>query len=339
MEGDNVKNDHAYNRLMSTPVWGSLLVFGFVLAPLIYPQHYFTQILSLAMIASILAMSLQLVIGYTGQLSIGHAAFYGIGAYTSALLMIKLNLPFILAFIGAGAVAAIFSLAFVPITRLRGTYLAVATLGFTIIVHLLLLNEEEITGGSFGLMNIPYPSFAGWVFKSPRSIYYLDLFVAILTYLSLRRIVNSRFGRALQSIKENEDAARSCGINLTVYKSKCFVIAAFIAGLAGSLYAHMQLYLNPNDFTFWKSIEIVLMVVVGGAGLVGGIVGGIVLVFSLEYLRAWGQLRMVFYGALLIIFMGFGEKGLVGFFEWVKNKIWSLKSRSARNHAIGVKPL
>ena len=172
-----------------------------------------------------------------------------------------------------------------PITRLRGTYLAVATLGFTIIVHLIILNEETLTGGPFGLMNIPYPSFGDWVLSSYRSVYYFDLVVLILTYLSLRRIVHSRFGRALESIKQNEEAALSCGINLTFYKSKCFVIAAFTAGLAGSLYAHLNLYLNPNDFTFWKSIEIVMMVVVGGVGsLEGGIVGGTVLVFALEYL-------------------------------------------------------
>lgn len=318
---------------------GILIVAGFFLAPIIYPQAYFIQVLCLSVIASILAMGLQLVIGYAGQLSIGHAAFYGIGAYTSGLLMVKLHLPFIIAFLGAGTVAAVCSLALVPITRLRGTYLAVATLGFTIIVHLIILNEETLTGGPFGLMNIPYPSFGGWVLSSYRSIYYFDLVVLILTYLSLRRIVHSRFGRALESIKQNEEAARSCGINLTVYKSKCFVIAAFTAGLAGCLYAHLNLYLNPNDFTFWKSIEIVMMVVVGGVGsLEGGIVGGTVLVFALEYLRASGQLRMVIYGGLLIFFMGFGEKGLVGFFEWAKYKLWSSVSRPDRYASGGVEP-
>ena len=318
--------------------WGLLLVAVFALAPVVHPQAYFAQILCLSMIASVLAMGLQLVIGYAGQLSIGHAAFYGIGAYTSGLLMIKIKLPFIVAFLGAGTVAAICSLALVPITRLRGTYLAVATLGFTIIVHLVILNEETVTGGPFGLMNIPYPSFGGWVLSSYRNVYYLSLTVAIVTYLSLKRIVHSRFGRALESIKQNEDAARSCGINLTLYKSKCFIIAAFTAGLAGSLYAHLNLYLNPNDFTFWKSIEILMMVVVGGVGsLEGGIVGGTVLVFALEYLRASGQLRMVIYGGLLIFFMGFGEKGLVGLWGWMKDRFKPSKLKPEQETAGGVK--
>ncbi len=305
-----------------------LAVAGFCLAPLIYPQEYFLHILSLSMIAAILAIGLQLVVGFAGQLSIGHGAFYGIGAYTSALLMIHLKLPFVFAFFGAGAMAAIWSLALVPITRLRGTYLAVATLGFSIIIHLIILNEEWLTDGPFGLMNIPYPSFGGWVLDSTRSIYYLCFVVAVLTYLSMRRLVGSRFGRALEAIQENEEAARSCGINVMLYKSKCFVIASFTGGLAGSLFAHLNLYLNPNDFTFWKSIEILIMVVVGGLGsLEGAVIGGVILVFTSEYLRASGEFRMVIYGVVLIVFMGFGEKGMMGFFAFAGRWIGELGRR------------
>ncbi|MCI0659312.1 MAG: branched-chain amino acid ABC transporter permease, partial [Acidobacteria bacterium] len=221
-----------------------LVILGvFIFLPVLYSQAYFVHLLALSAIAAILAMGLQLVFGYAGQISIAHGAFFGIGAYTSALLMLRLNVPFALAFLGAGVMAALGSLVLIPIVRLRGPYLAVATLGFSILVHLLILNEEWLTEGPFGLINVPSPQFGGWILGSERSVYYLCLACAILVYFGLRRIVNSRFGRALEAIDQNEEAARSCGINVLFCKSKCFLVAAFTAGLAGSLFAHLTHYL------------------------------------------------------------------------------------------------
>jgi branched-chain amino acid transport system permease protein len=293
-----------------------LLIGVCILLPLIYPQAYFVHLLALSAISAILAMGLQLVFGYAGQISIAHGAFFGIGAYASALLMLRLNCPFILAFLVAGATAALWSLVLIPIVRLRGPYLAVSTLGFAILVHLLILNEEWLTEGPFGLINVPSPQFGSWVLGSERSVYYLCLACAILVYFGLRRIVNSRFGRALEAIDQNEEAARSCGIHVIFYKSKCFLVAAFTAGLAGSLSAHLTHYLNPNDFTFWKSIQIILMIVVGGLGsLEGAVLGAIILTLLPEYLRAWDDVRMLIYGLLVMVFMAFGKKGVMGLLE------------------------
>ncbi len=291
----------------------ALLVLG--LAPIAYEQTYFIHILSLALIAAIAALGMQLLIGFSGQLSMGQAAFFGLGAYTSGILTKQVGMPFAVGFLAAGLVAGLSSLILVPITRLRGIYLAVATLGFTIIVHLVLLNEEWLTGGSFGMLGIPWPSFGPFVLHSETGVYYLALVVLIVIYAGFYRLVNSRFGRGLQAIMLDEDAARASGINVTLYKSKCFVVSAIVTGFAGCLFAHHSRYLNPNDFTFWRSIDILIMAVLGGIGsLPGAVVGAFIVILLPEYLRAFDQWRLVLYGALLIFFMGFGKGGVVGLF-------------------------
>ena len=274
-------------------------------------DKFVLHILSLIAIAAIVALGLQVLLGFSGQLSIGQAAFYGIGAYTSALLTVKLGAPFAAALLGAGVAAAVASLLMVPITRLTGAYLAVATLGFSIIVYLLIKNEEWLTGGSYGFISIPRAEFFGYALRDPRHSYYLCVGVAALVYFAFTRIARTRFGRAINAIRENEDAARASGIEVTRLKSQCFVIAAFVAGIAGSLYAHEVRYLAPNDFTFWKSIEILIMVVIGGVGsLPGAILGAAVVVGVPEFLRAIGDYRMLVFGGILIATMLFGEGGL-----------------------------
>src|SRR5262245_3196224 len=285
----------------------------FVFIPLFYSQKYVIHVLSLAMIFAIAALALQLLLGFSGLLSIGQAAFLGIGAYTSALLTTTIAAPFELGFLAAGLFSGLASLPLVPITRLRGVYLGVATLGFTIIVHLVILNEEWLTGGSFGLLRIPWPSIGPWSLRGEVSSYYLCLAVLVLTFIALHRLIPSRFGRALQAIMLDEDAARASGINVTYYKSQAFVVAAVITGFAGSLFAHHAHYLNPNDFTFWKSIEILIMVAVGGMGsFAGAVVGAFIVVLLPEYLRAVDEFRMVIFGGLLIVSMGLGPNGIAG---------------------------
>jgi branched-chain amino acid transport system permease protein len=293
---------------------GALVVVAILVAlPWVEADRFLLHILSLIAIASIVAMGLQVLLGYSGQLSIGQAAFYGIGAYTSALLTAKLGLPFPLALVGAGVAAAIASLLMVPITRLTGAYLAVATLGFSIIVVLFLQNEEWLTGGSYGFIGIPRAALLGYVLRDSMYSYYLNIGVAILVYVTFARIDGSRFGRAINAIRQDVEAARASGIRVTLLKSQCFVIAAFVAGLAGSLYAHEVRYLAPNDFTFWKSIEILIMVVIGGVGsLPGAILGAAVVVGLPEYLREIGDYRMLVFGAILMATMLFGEGGLAG---------------------------
>jgi len=285
------------------------------LLPAVLRQNYVVHVLSLAVIFAIAALGMQLLLGYAGLLSIGQAAFLGAGAYASALLTKQAHWPFAAAFAAAGLISAALSLVLVPITRLRGIYLAVATLGFTIIVHLVMTNEEWLTGGTLGVMGIPRPSFAGWTLRGDVAVYYLCLAVLAAVYAGIVRLADSRFGRALQAVRLDEEAARASGIDVTRVKSQCFVVAAFVTGLAGALFAHHAQYLNPNDFTFWKSIEILVMASVGGIGsLPGAIAGAFVVVILPEALRAVDQWRMVLFGALLIAFMGLDPRGLAGLF-------------------------
>ena len=307
-----------------------LVVAALIVLPWVEPDKFTLHILSLIAIASIAAMGLQVLLGYSGQLSIGQAAFYGIGAYTSALLTARLGVPFPLALIGAGAAAAIASLLMVPITRLTGAYLAVATLGFSIIVFLFIQNEEWLTGGSYGFIGIPRAELFGYALRDPMWSYYLNVGVAAIVYFTFARIEGSRFGRAINAIRQDADAARASGIRVTLLKSECFVIAAFVAGLAGSLYAHEVRYLAPNDFTFWKSIEMLIMVVIGGVGsLAGAILGAAVVVGLPEYLRAIGDYRMLVFGAILIATMLFGEGGLAALFATLGRRVSAVAMRSA----------
>lgn len=313
-------------------IWtGRIVIFAVLAAlPLISKQDYFIHVISLAFIFGIAALGMQLLLGYAGLLSVGQAAFLGIGAYTSTMLTKQFAWPFELAFLAAGAVSAIVSLVLVPITRLRGIYLGVATLGFTIIVHLIMMNEEWLTGGTLGVMGIPHPTLGPWKLGSEVAVYYLCLVVLAVVFLAFHRIGDSRFGRALHAIQLDEDAARASGINITLVKSQCFVVAAVVTGFAGSLFAHHAQYLSPNDFTFWKSIEILIMAAVGGIGsLAGAVVGAFIVVILPEALRAIDQWRMVIYGALLVVFMGFGPRGIAGLFAAAARRLLAREGPSA----------
>jgi branched-chain amino acid transport system permease protein len=281
--------------------------------PWILPYRYFLRVTDLGLVYATLALGLQLLVGSTGQLSIGHAAFYGAGAYTSAILANKAGVPVEVSFVAGGVVAALLGLTLVPILRLRGNELAVATLGFGVIIHAVILNEDWLTEGPFGMMGIPPLRLGSLVFDTEFRFYYVAVAITAGTYFALRRLTHSRFGRALEAIRQNEEAARTSGINPLLYKSKVFVIAAFTAGLGGALFAHLNRYLNPNDFTLAESINVLVMVVVGGLrSLPGAIAGALIIVFATEYLRAFKEYRMILFGAMLILFMALGAEGLRG---------------------------
>lgn len=304
----------------------------FAVVPFIQTNTYWQHVFGVALIGAILALGLQLLIGMAGLLSLGQGAFYGIGAYVSAVLTLRFGVPFALAFLAAGLVAALSSLLLVPIVKLPGSSLAVATLGFNIIMYLIMLNEDWATGGSYGLLNVPLPRIFSLEFTTERDLYFLILAVAVLVYLALDRLTHSRFGRALKAISQDEDAARACGISIIHYKSKCFLVAAFTAGIAGSLYAHHARYLNPNDFTFNKSIEILIMVVVGGLGsLPGAVIGAIVIVLMPEILRSSGELRLILFGALVVVLMGVSRGGIAGLAPILVNRISRYRASAAGN--------
>lgn len=321
----------AHRRLATLVFVAVLLVF-----PAVYPNPFALHMLSLVAISAMVALGLQLLFGFSGQLSIGQAAFYGIGAYTSGLLTTKLGVPFPVALLASGLAASIASLLMVPITRLSGVYLAVSTIGFSILVHLVLMNEEWLTGGTFGLIGIPRVSLFGYTLRNPAHSYFLCVGCALAVYAALVRLERSRFGRAINAIRQNEDAARSSGLAVTYLKSQCFVIAAFIAGLAGSLYAHQVRYLAPDDFTFWKSIEFLFMVVIGGVGsLFGAVLGAAFVVLLPEWLREIGDYRMLVFGALIVTAMLFGGRGLAGLVDAIARARGSLARSASKRAAHG----
>ncbi len=267
---------------------------------------YYYQLLVITCINIIMALSLNLVTGCAGQLSLGHAAFMGIGAYTSGILTSVYNIPFMLALIAGGMSAALFGLVVgLPTLRLKGDYLAIATLGFGEIIRVTILNMK-ITGGAFGLRGIP-----------KQTNLFTAAILALLAYWALKRQKRSRFGRALTAIREDQIAAAAMGIDVSRHKVIAFAMGATWAGIAGGLFAHWFRYLNPSSFAFSRSVEILSMVVLGGMGsLNGSVIGSAVLTFAPEVLRGVSdfvsQYRMLFYGAMLVIMMLVRPQGLVG---------------------------
>ena len=311
-------------------------LFGFGVPP------YYARIIILAGINVVLAVSLNLITGFTGQFSIGHAGFMAVGAYASAYitvyhaqawerslaailgLSVAHALIFILAIVVGGVVAAVAGLLVgIPSLRLRGDYLAIVTLGFAEIIRIVILNIDKV-GGATGFSVPGYTNFL-WV----------GIF-AILTVIIVYNIVHSDVGRALVSIREDELAAEAMGINTTRYKVLSFVISSALAGVAGVLFGHYTQFLSTNDFQFIRSFEIIIMIVLGGMGsLTGAVFGAIVITLLPELLRQlpgdFSQYRLVVYSALLIIIMLTRPQGLLGTREFGLS--WLKRARRRREGA------
>ncbi len=288
-------------------------------------MEYLLHILVIAGIYSILAMSLNLIVGYTGLPALGHAAFSCIGAYTSALLALRLGIS---PWIGllAGIILAMIAgfVSSFPALRLKGDYLALATLGFNVIVYGIVKNWVELTRGPMGLPGIPTFSIFGITISETWEYLILVLIFNMITFLVLWRIVNSPYGRILKGIREDEKALQSLGINTVSYKVVVFIIGAGFAGLAGVLYAHYITFIDPSSFTVMESITILLMVIFGGmANLYGSILGALALVVIPELLRFIGlpssvaaPLRQMLYGLLLVILMLKKPQGILGEYKF-----------------------
>ena len=295
---------------------GTILLY-FILTFLISSgiiSNYWLGIIMIAGINIILASSLNLATGYLGQLTLGHAGFMSVGAYVSALCSIHLELPFIASLLMGAIIAAIIGVIIgIPTLRLKGDYLCIITLAFNEIIRVIMVNLS-ITNGSKGLVGIPRSTNFAMVF-----------FSAAVTVFVIYSIVKSRHGRAIISIREDETASELSGIPTTYYKILAFAISAFFAGLAGGLYAHYITVISPKVFDYNKSVEILVIVVLGGMGnWKGSIIAAIVMTILPEYLRAFSQYRMLLYAAILIIAMILKEKNI---FKTIKNYIPFLKDK------------
>jgi branched-chain amino acid transport system permease protein len=257
----------------------------------------------------ILAVSLNLINGFTGQFSIGHAGFMAVGAYVGAVLTVKLQLPFIVAILGGAAAAGFLGFMIgLPTLRLDGDYLAIATLGLGEIIRITILNIPYV-GGASGFMGIPRYTTFTWVF-----------FLTVFTVLFIRNFINSTHGRACISVRENQIAAEAMGVDTTKYKVMAFTMGAAFAGVAGTLFAHYFYIAHPASFTFMKSFDILTIVVLGGLGSISGsITAAVLLTFISAALAGYPEWRMIIYSLLLIILMIYRPQGLFG------NKEISLK--------------
>lgn len=284
-------------------------------------MEYLLHIFVIAGIYVILALSLNLIVGYTGLSALGHAAFSCIGAYTSSLLVLRMGLSPWLGLM-AGACFAAVSGIFIgyPAIRLKGDYLALATFGLGVIVYSIAKNWVSLTRGPMGLPGIPGFSILIYELSEVWMYLLLVMIFVLLTLFVVHRITDSPFGRVLRSVREDELASRALGKDTNKYKLSVFIIGAFFAGIAGSLYAHYITFIDPSSFTVMESITILLMVIFGGMGSIrGSIVGATVLVILPELLRFIGMpssieapLRQMIYGLLLVILMIKRPQGLMG---------------------------
>ena len=298
---------------------------------------YLLHLLIIICIYAILSMSLNLAIGFTGLLNLGHIAFYAVGAYTSALLALKLGVPFWIGLVAGGLVAGGFGyLLSFPTLKLKGDYLALGTLGFSFIVEAVLKNWTSLTRGPLGLPGIPKPEFFGMKIGSLESYTVLVLVFVVVTYLVLQLIVKSPFGRVMRATRDDEIAAKTLGKNTFRTKAKVLVLSAFIAGVAGSLYAHYITFIDPTSFSINEIILVFSMVLVGGTGsLTGSVFGAILLILLPEPLRFLplpssivGGMRQAIYALLLIVVIMRRPQGLIG--EDMFHNMWANTKKKLR---------
>lgn len=310
-----------------------ILVLAALALPLIFNEAFYQHIMIAAVINIILAVSLGIIVGYIGELSLAHGAFYGIGAYTSALLMVKTGLPFVAAFplsiVAAGIMGFIIGF---PALRLSGHYFAIATLGFQGIVVLLIINLVDLTRGPMGLPGIPSPGtldLFGYSisFGDKLPFYYLAFAVMVVVLILVRNLLRYKFGESFIATREDSLLASSLGVRPRNCRMLAFVISTALAGAAGSLYAHYTMFISPDSFTLSESIYLVTMVIIGGRGtIVGPVIGAIILTALPEVLRFAGDLQFVIYGLMLMLVVIFLPKGIAGFMDHFKQPHAPLES-------------
>ncbi|MBC7804323.1 MAG: branched-chain amino acid ABC transporter permease [Candidatus Parcubacteria bacterium] len=309
--------------------WYGLLLAVLLAAPFVIGEYGMSQ-LHFICIYSIVGVGLMLLVGFTGQVSLGHAAFLAIGAYTEALMQAR-GVPFFISL----PCAALFSAAMgwvlgLPALRLKGIYLAIATLAFNVIVEEVTARWESLTGGNSGLHLKPIELF-GMKLDGDASFYYLCLGLTVLSILALMNLLRSPTGRAFVAIRDSEISASCMGVNLATYKTMSFALSAAFTGIAGALYAHKVSFISPEQFTLLQSIELVTIVILGGVGFVHGAVLGAAFLIVLPQLISLAKdflpsniagsgLQAVVFGLVLILFIIFEPLGLYG--RWLKVRTW-----------------
>ena len=303
-----------------------------VTAALAFPQlglkNYYLHIAVLSLLHILLALGLNLIAGYAGQLSLAHAAFFGIGAYTTALLTLNQHWSFWLAAPIGAVVAGLVAVAIgLPTLRLKGPYFVISSMGFGEIVRLIFLNWQSVTRGPNGLPGIPAPDpinlgFIKLTFESRMESYYLILFVLFGVLILYYNLVNSRIGRALRAIRNDYIAAQVMGIHIAFYRILAFAGGAALAGLTGALYSGYIRFISPDTFTSGESINILIMMVIGGMGtIVGPIIGAVAITYLLETMRVFAEYRLVIYGLLMFVVILYMPQGVAGMLESLWHRV------------------
>lgn len=282
-------------------------------APLVL-DAYWVDVLNSVGLYALLALSLNIILGDAGLFNMGHAAFYAVGAYTTAILNTQLGLPVLWALPVSGLVAAVFAVLVArPVIHLRGDYLLIVTIGVGEIVRIALVNDVfELTGGANGLFGISRPTLFGLRIRRPHEFFYLIWAFVAFTVILFHRLEQSRFGRALNYLREDPVAAEGSGVNTSRYKLMAFALGAAWAGMTGNLYAAKMTIISPESFSFWESVLIFLIVILGGSGSIPGVIIGAFLVVGLpELFRGFSSARMLIFGLVMMVMMVFRPQGLL----------------------------
>lgn len=294
------------------------IIYGMValvlmISPL-FLDRYWVDVLNSVGLYAILGLSLNIILGHCGLFHMGHAAFYAVGAYTTAILNTQFGIPVLWILPLSGLAAGLFALVVArPIIHLRGDYLLIVTIGMVEIVRIALINNVfGITGGANGIFGIDRPQIFGFKIRQPEHFFYLIWVFAGLTAWLFARLENSRFGRALNYLREDEVAAEGSGIHTAGYKLAAFVLGAAWAGMAGTLFAAKMTIISPESFSFWESVVLFIIVILGGAGNIAGVILGAFLVIGLpEIFRDFASARMLIYGAAMMVMMIYRTQGIL----------------------------
>ncbi len=322
--------------------WFLMFIAALISFPFIVPNYYVYMANYMA-INVIVTVGLNILVGYTGQISLGHAGFFAIGAYGTVLLMTALHLPFLLAIVAAAFIAAFFGFVLgLPALRLEGPYLAIATLGFGMAITQV-IGRWQVFGGRMGL-ETPNLSFGPYILESDRQLYFLIITITFLMTLAARNLMKTRVGRAFIAIRDSDIAAETMGVNLVFYKTLAFAVSAFYAGIAGGLFAFLLGFINPSTFNFILSIYFLAFVIVGGLGSIfGSIMGGVFMTwlllvldkvqelpylgtvlisFSENWMTLSGlpNIASIIFGLIIVLLVVFEPLGLYGF--WIRTKIY-----------------
>lgn len=314
--------------------WSGMLLIGLVLLPIL-GDPYFVYLVNLSCLATVAALGLNILTGFTGQISLGHAAFLAIGAYTAANLANRLATPFWVNLPAAGLVAALAgALVGIPCLRLKGLYLAMATMAFGVMIEFVTITWEGLTGGVRG-MSMPMPSLFGYELDTDEKMYVFLLTITGLMVLAAKNITRTRIGRAFVAIRDRDIAAEAIGVNLTRYKVLSFAISSFYVGVAGGMYSYTLGYIHPEHFTLLLSIQYIAMIIIGGMGtVVGSIFGAVFVVVIPEFIKLFAQgladvvpalegrydeeWNVAAFGLLIMLFLIFEPGGLYAIWNRIK---------------------